>query len=1271
MGESTEDLAGGFSKYREELLARTGVDIQDEAGNYRDLYDIFVDLAGVWDNLADDQSRARVGEILGGTRNQAAIMSTIRNIKDAIGAYDSAVNSAGVAERANEKFMETTDAHLKQLKASWEELSYDLFESDFLKFFVDLGRGIIEVLDAIIDKIGILGALLATGGIVAFFKGGGVAGLVSGFSQLYTVIERVVVTAGGLGAALSVAIPVVGIIAAVTAFTLLNESFGDAKTKADEAMTSYKGTQEKLEGVNRELETTRARMDELKGKVLTPVAQEEYDKLVRMNSELERQQRILEHTAQVQREIAAREAGNVLTKDVGQYGYQEGSGDILDKIDAYTDLIKRQTGKRDHLLDSMDENTSKQKELEEKIGEYSEDEKKVRQPWEIWKEASPYEKDLRDLTNLRKEQTNYENELKSTDKTLQNLEEQRSKDIETAQNYHAALLDDQGNVIHGYEDIADKYNAVMDRVDQSLGIISDGQVEKEIRKAFDLSDSTEQLNEWYNSLSDSDKELVYSIVINNTDEARDNIREQLEDLGEGGGVDLNMRPVIDAKELTKAGWEEAGEGAATVFSSTFSNEAGNIAMNFTPIIADDKGNFKGVLSPEQLSTYASEVINGTRSDDLGLQIGAAFTGEDAIDQAVAAAEEIHELHEQIYLTPDQASMTLDDYITQLEILGQQAEEDVGGIKELTTVFTEQKQGYDKFQKTISSIQGVLSSQTTGKSIGFDSYSSDELKAYTSALEYHNGVLQYNVDKVNEITAAKSEEEKATIAYNKAQAQSQYLQNASEIDRLRESLNGLSEEDRLLAENSINTLLGKNAELAAQCEAYNLMAASIDEATSAYQHWINAQGATQSGAMFDSSLTAFNKIRDTINGKGDKNSADGWLKTGNEDYQAALDFVIPDTVDREDVNAVESYMNSIKSYLRFDKDGNVDGLNVESFLQDAVNKGLMTVDEAGEDFQVAGGKTMQDFADGLNLSMPLVQAIFGELEEYDFHFDWADEAPKTLGDLAVNANEAAEAFRGMEEYSDIRLVLDVSKFEDADKATEALNNNIKQMNRVKSKVGVDASDVERANTIIQYCVAQKQALSQPAVMYVDTSQVSGQIGEALELLQQFQGIQNDIEMQASIGADTSDAEAALDEVAGKINSLPEDIKATLNIDTSSVDSIESYIQGLDAEAMVKFGVDSSAVDGYQAADQDPTVTYHLNAPPEPKYKDQHPDVTYSLHAPSEPVYNNIERTITYTYQTKGSKPSGAVQGTAHAFGTARASGDWGTAPGGTTLVGELG
>ena len=121
------------------------------------------------------------------------------------------------------------------------------------------------------------------------------------------------------------------------------------------------------------------------------------------------------------------------------------------------------------------------------------------------------------------------------------------------------------------------------------------------------------------------------------------LQNQLDELSEGGNVDLKVRPVIDAEELTKAGWDDAGDGIATVFTSTYSNEDGTVAMNFTPIMTDGKGNATGVMSPEELQSYAEDVISGVREDDLNLKIGATFEGEDAIDQASKIAEQIHEI----------------------------------------------------------------------------------------------------------------------------------------------------------------------------------------------------------------------------------------------------------------------------------------------------------------------------------------------------------------------------------------------------------------------------------------------------------------------------------------------------------------------------------------------------------------------------------------------------------------------------------------------------
>ena len=131
----------------------------------------------------------------------------------------------------------------------------------------------------------------------------------------------------------------------------------------------------------------------------------------------------------------------------------------------------------------------------------------------------------------------------------------------------------------------------------------------------------------------------------------------LDMLDNGGAVDLTLRPIIDSKALADAGYEveeSAGE-LATVFTTTFSNAAGDIAINFTPILPDGT-----VMEKGEFDKYCQDVVNGVREDDLKLQIGAEFTGEDAIDEAVNAAERIHQMHD-LALS---VNMDLDDFNNQ-------------------------------------------------------------------------------------------------------------------------------------------------------------------------------------------------------------------------------------------------------------------------------------------------------------------------------------------------------------------------------------------------------------------------------------------------------------------------------------------------------------------------------------------------------------------------------------------------------------------------------
>ncbi|WP_459187301.1 hypothetical protein ACGE0T_14325 [Parabacteroides sp. APC149_11_2_Y6] len=73
-----------------------------------------------------------------------------------------------------------------------------------------------------------------------------------------------------------------------------------------------------------------------------------------------------------------------------------------------------------------------------------------------------------------------------------------------------------------------------------------------------------------------------------------------------GNVDLLTRPLVDAAELAKKGWEDAGEGIATVFSSSYqlTQKGEEVMVHVTPILPDGK-----ILSPKELEQYIDTTLN--------------------------------------------------------------------------------------------------------------------------------------------------------------------------------------------------------------------------------------------------------------------------------------------------------------------------------------------------------------------------------------------------------------------------------------------------------------------------------------------------------------------------------------------------------------------------------------------------------------------------------------------------------------------------------------
>ena len=205
------------------------------------------------------------------------------------------------------------------------------------------------------------------------------------------------------------------------------------------------------------------------------------------------------------------------------------------------------------------------------------------------------------------------------------------------------------------------YNTIFGSLFGKIPEIDENAVDEHLVRADNVLDELGQAQTVYGEYTQTEEERQIQESLENAiagayeDGVDYGVEYLLAKLGEGGNVDLLNRPLVDAERLNKLGYD-AGDGVATVYTSTFSNEDETVAVNFTPMLVDENGNLYGIMGPSALQTYAEEVISGVHDDYLNIQIGSVFEGEDAIAQAESAAEQIHALQEEYYADEIDAMM---------------------------------------------------------------------------------------------------------------------------------------------------------------------------------------------------------------------------------------------------------------------------------------------------------------------------------------------------------------------------------------------------------------------------------------------------------------------------------------------------------------------------------------------------------------------------------------------------------------------------------------
>ena len=279
-------IASNTAKAGDEL-AKYGITVYDVDGNFRSTYDILKDLSKIWGTMSDVERQA-LGETLSGGVNQYKVLAAIMgNFTTAIDATKTAYESSGSAAEENSRYMESLEAKTTALKATFEDFSNNVINSDFVGRLLDVANGFLKLantdLGRFVTQVGLISGVGL--GLSQLVKISNIGSLIKQFSTFANIISQitnpaVVSAVGGLGSAISgavtaaggfsaIALPAIAAVAAaviglVEVIKLIKGAVDEANKSIEELNEEYKQTQDEIDATTTKLDEYKQKLQELK-----------------------------------------------------------------------------------------------------------------------------------------------------------------------------------------------------------------------------------------------------------------------------------------------------------------------------------------------------------------------------------------------------------------------------------------------------------------------------------------------------------------------------------------------------------------------------------------------------------------------------------------------------------------------------------------------------------------------------------------------------------------------------------------------------------------------------------------------------------------------------------------------------------------------------------------------------------------------------------------------------------------------------------------------
>lgn len=166
-GESLNDV--------EKVLGELEISLRDTNGLFRDTDEVLAEVGSRWDRFNNVQQHA-IATAIAGTRQQEKFIVLMDNYAKAQEYASTATNSAGTATEKYGAYLESVDGKMATLKATYEEFSLSVLNSDWVVMGIQAMTSFVEVLNSIAQfGDGAVIAILAIAAALAVAQAGFIA----------------------------------------------------------------------------------------------------------------------------------------------------------------------------------------------------------------------------------------------------------------------------------------------------------------------------------------------------------------------------------------------------------------------------------------------------------------------------------------------------------------------------------------------------------------------------------------------------------------------------------------------------------------------------------------------------------------------------------------------------------------------------------------------------------------------------------------------------------------------------------------------------------------------------------------------------------------------------------------------------------------------------------------------------------------------------------------------------------------------------------------